>query len=82
MTTCNRLHSPAEPRVLPQLPPTPERGYAIDTSPGNDKEQPAMSDPHGYVSLDGPLPVGCDLTPEQAAGIEPEPADPDPQEAP
>jgi hypothetical protein len=40
-----------------------------------------MTDPHGYISLDGPLPVGCDLTPEQAAGIEPAPADPDDYEA-
>jgi hypothetical protein len=41
-----------------------------------------MSDPHGYISVDGPLPVGSVLTPEQAAGIEPPPADPDPQETP
>ncbi len=29
-----------------------------------------MSDPHGYSSLDGPPPVGSDLTPDQAAGID------------
>ena len=30
----------------------------------------------GYDTLPGPPPVGCDLTPEQAAGLEPSPADP------
>jgi hypothetical protein len=27
----------------------------------------------GYVDVGGPLPVGADLTPEQAAGIDPIP---------
>lgn len=44
-----------------------------------------MSDPippyaTGYDTLPGPPPVGCDLTPEQAAGLQPIP-DPNPQEA-
>jgi hypothetical protein len=37
---CNRLQPAVEPRVLPQLPPDRENGYAIDTGPGNAKEQP------------------------------------------
>lgn len=30
---CNRLQSPSAPRVLGQVPPRPERGYAIDPFP-------------------------------------------------
>ena len=31
--SCSRLQTPAEPRVLPQVPLSHKRGYAIDTSP-------------------------------------------------